>query len=231
MGDSRGVFITCEGGEGVGKSSFLEGLLLALKNKGVQAVGTREPGGSPVAEAIRPIFNHPPKDDPLTPEAEFFLISAARIQHVVNKIEPKLHAGVWVICDRFADSSIVYQGILGGLSRSFLDTVIHHSTFHLTPHTTFLLDCPVDVSLARVKKRSLDDPRDTRYDRADRVYHVKIREAYLQLAEEFQNRYVILDATASTDVLVQKAIQKLEERSAFVKKKHRDENSHVNRVV
>lgn len=219
MSDSKGVFITCEGGEGVGKSSFVEKLLLEL-NKRVRAIGTREPGGSPVGEAIRSIFNHPPKNEKLTPEAEFFLVSAARIQHVVNKIEPNLHAGNWVICDRFADSSLVYQGILGGLSREFLDMVNRQSTFNLNPHTTFLLDCQVDISLARVQKRKIDDPRDTRYDRADRAYHVKIREAYLQLAREFPNRYVILDAQVSTDALVQEAIKKLEERSAFVKQKY-----------
>lgn len=228
MSDSKGVFISCEGGEGVGKSSFLDKLVLALKQKGINCVGTREPGGSPVAEAIRPIFNHPPKDDPLTPEAEFLLISAARIQHVVNKIQPNLQSGRWVICDRFADSSLVYQGTLGGISRDFLNTVIHFSTYDLTPHTTFLLDCPVEVSLERVRKRLESDPRDTRYDRADRAYHVKIREAYLQLAQEFQNRYVILDATAPTEILVEKAMKKLEERSAFIKQKHLNHITHIN---
>ncbi len=220
MSEAKGLFITCEGGEGVGKSSFLKKLLIEIENKGIQIISTREPGGSPVGEAIRPLFNHPPKGDPLTPEAEFFLVSAARIQHVVHLIQPKIQAGIWVLCDRFADSSIVYQGILGGLPRDFINLVIGHSTFHLTPHTTFLLDCPVDISLARVEKRKLDQPRDTRYDRADRAYHVKIREAYLNLAHEFPERYVLLDAQESTEKLVQTAIKKLEERSAFVKKKH-----------
>lgn len=220
MSDSKGIFITCEGGEGVGKSSFQENLLLELTKKGVRVIGTREPGGSPVGEAIRPLFNHPPNNETLTPEAEFFLVSAARIQHVVNKIEPNLHAGIWVICDRFTDSSLVYQGILGGISREFLDNVNRHATYQLKPHTTFLLDCPVEVSLARVQKRKVSDPRDTRYDRADRTYHVKIREAYLQLAQEFSDRYVILDAQAPTDELVKEAIRKLEARSAFVKQKY-----------
>jgi dTMP kinase len=219
MSHSKGIFVTCEGGEGVGKSSFQERLLFELKERGIAAIGTREPGGSPVGEAIRPIFNHPPKDDPLTPEAECFLVSAARIQHVVSKIEPNLQAGKWVICDRFADSSLVYQGVLGGLNREFLDLVIHHSTYNLSPHTTFLLDCSVDISLSRIRKRQVE-ALGTRYDRADRAYHIKIREAYLTLAKEFSSRYVILDAQKSTESLVKDAIKVLEERSAFVKTTH-----------
>ena len=226
MNDSKGVFITCEGGEGVGKSSFLEKLLIELQERRLPVLGTREPGGSPVGEALRPIFNHPPKNDPLTPEAEFLLISASRVQHVVNKIQPALHAGIWVICDRFSDSSLVYQGVLGGLPREFLDLVIRHSTFGIEPHLTFLLDCPVDISLARVQKRRMDQPRETRYDRADRVYHVKIREAYLNLAEEFAGRYIILDAQQSTDRLVAEAVSYLQERLPQFSKKD-SKTSHV----
>ncbi len=205
-----GIFITCEGGEGVGKSTFLQKLIQQLSDKKIPVVGTREPGGSAVGEALRPIFNHPPEHEALTPEAEFLLISASRVQHIVHKIQPALHAGKWVICDRFTDSTLVYQGILGGLSRDFLDRVIMHSTYGVIPNLTFLLDCPVEVSLERVQKRRADQPRETRYDRADRAYHVKIREAYLQLSEEFAHRYVILDAQQSTDTIVAQALRKLE---------------------
>lgn len=217
MANSKGLFITCEGGEGVGKSSFFEKLHLALTKKGLDVVKTREPGGSPVAEAIRSIFNNPPSGEKLAAESEFFLVSAARVQHLLSKVVPNLDAGKWVLCDRFTDSSLVYQGILGGLPRDFMNAVNRVASFNLVPHTTFLLDCPVEVSLSRVTKRNIENSQDTRYDRADRSYHVKIREAYLQLAEEFKSRYVILDSQRSTDDLVKDALIKLEERSAFKK--------------
>ncbi len=209
MAKKRGFFISCEGGEGVGKSSFLEKLRTEIQLRGHTAVPTREPGGSPIGEAIRPLFNHPPADDPLTPEAEFLLISASRAQHVRNKIQPALQVGSWVLCDRYFDSSLVYQGVIGGLDRKFMDLVIKHSTFELSPDLTFLLDCPVDTSLARLQTRALSQPGQTRFDKADRVHHVKIREAFLKLADEFSKRYVVLDAQQSTAELVVEATKHL----------------------
>lgn len=209
MAETKGFFISCEGGEGVGKSSFLEKLKTEIQLRGHTVIATREPGGSPVGEAIRPLFNHPPTDDPLTPEAEFMLISASRIQHVRNKIQPAIDTGSWVLCDRYFDSSLVYQGIIGGLDRKFMDLVIKHTTFGLNPDLTFLLDCPVDVSLARIQKRTLSQPGQTRYDQADRAHHVKIREAFLKLADEFPKRYAVLDAQLSTAELVVEATKHL----------------------
>ena len=208
----RGIFITCEGGEGVGKSSFLQGLLKALKSKGIQLLLTREPGGCAVGEAIRSIFSHPPKNEALSPEAELFLVSAARVQHVTHTIQPQLNAGVWVLCDRFTDSTLVYQGVLGGLSRAFLDLVNEQASKCTLPEITFLLDCPVDISMSRIQKRGNAKQKETRFDQATQAHHAQIRDAYLRLAQEFPDRFIVLHADRPLADLVEEAVLKLEKR-------------------
>lgn len=212
---TKGLFLTCEGGEGVGKSTFIQKLLLELKARGIDILGTREPGGSPVAEEIRKIFSHPPAEDTLYPETEFLLISAARFQHVFSKIIPSLESGTWVLCDRFADSTWVYQGILGGLAPNFMSQVIEESTRSLDIHTSFLLDCPVEISLERLGRRSSEGHAKTRYDQASRDHHRKIRNGFLDLAHKYSERFVILDAQKSPEDLVDEALQKLKERKAL----------------
>lgn len=214
---TKGAFITIEGGEGVGKSSFTGQLIQAIQTKFKQQVlATREPGGTPVADALRQIFVKPPANDPLFPMTELLMVSAARTQHIQAKIRPALMAGQWVICDRFFDSTLVYQGILGALPRAQVDKVIELSVDQTVPDLTFLLDCPVEVSLQRLQKRQTQSPAAgadiSRFDSAGKDAHERLRQAYLQLAREFPQRFVLVDARPSSEVMVEQALEAIKQR-------------------
>lgn len=208
----RGHFITVEGGEGVGKSTFCRLLCERLKNSGVSVHLTREPGGSPMADRIRQLFVAPPKEDPITPLGELYLISAARTQHVTQGILPNLQKGTWVLCDRFADSTRVYQGELGGLDPAMLENVISTSTGGLTPDVTFVLDCPAEVALGRIKGADTTSGNRggaSRYDDAALGTHKKMREAFAKLVARNSTRMISLDGSRSSDEAVEAAVQHL----------------------
>ncbi len=202
-------FLTVEGGEGVGKSSFIELLSHRLRDKGMAFTLTREPGGTRIADEIRSVFSKGDDIEEFTPEGEFLLVSAARAQHVFHKIRPELEKGRWIICDRFADSSRVYQGILKGVETDFLESVIQKSTYGLTPDLTFLLDCDVTVSQARVAGRGLVE---SRYDLASLEVHERLRQGYLQVSRMFPHRIQVLDASGPREEIVNQAISLIEER-------------------
>lgn len=195
-------FISIEGGEGVGKSTFIEGLMRQLGS--LPSLRTHEPGGTPLATEIRRLFVNPPEAPYAT--TELCLVSAARAQHVEAVIKPALKAGKWVICDRFADSTRVYQGILGGIPRKDIEALINFSTGGLEPDLTFVLDCPIEISMARLSRR-----RDSsRFDQKAAGFHNGVREAYRHLSEQFTDRMVILDASRSLDDLWQQAATHLQ---------------------
>ena len=199
-------FVTVEGGEGAGKSLFIKKLSAALAKCSVEHITTREPGGTIIAEKLRDIFHEAPASEEFTTEAEFFIVSAARAQHVKNKI----------ICDRFVDSSSVYQGTLGGLSKSLMESVSMSCLFGVQIDVTFLLDCDPAIGLARVEERvqiSGNSSDKTRFDAKPLEYHKKIREAFLALAQKEPSRFKILDSNKSPDKLVEEAIQHLERLS------------------
>src|SRR6201991_1848114 len=148
----RGRFITFEGGEGGGKSTHAKMLAQRLKAAGLDVVVTREPGGSPGAEIIRHVLLSGAAK-PLGPETEAILFAAARDDHVRNTILPALTRGRWVICDRFTDSTRVYQGELGGVDDKLLRALERVTVGDLKPDLTFVLDTPVEVSLERAEKR------------------------------------------------------------------------------
>lgn len=204
---AKGLFLTIEGGEGVGKSSFLDLFSKELRKSGKPFSITREPGGTPIADAIRSVFSKGDQFEEFTPEGEFLLVSAARSQHVWNRILPDLRSGKWVLCDRFADSSRVYQGILKGLDSSFLEAVIQKSTYGLAPDITFLLDCEVALSQARVAERGM---MESRYDLAHIEVHESLRKGFLQVAKMFPDRVKILDASRPTHESVKEALLLLE---------------------
>ena len=215
-----GRFITVEGGEGVGKSHFVEALAQHLRGVGRSVVATREPGGTPTADKIREIFARPASGDPLRMEAEALLVSAARAQHVGQLILPALREGTYVLCDRFADSTRVYQGKIGAIPRYDLERLIAFSTGGLEPDLTFLLDCDVDISLGRLADRSSarrstpqnDAMEVGRYDKAKRSFHERLRFAYHELAQEYPDRIVIIDAAAKPEAVAAKAVAVLIER-------------------
>lgn len=213
-GMSQTRFITLEGGEGVGKSTLMTGLCQWLTQRGIKVRQTREPGGTPIADAIRQLFKSPPGGEAITAEAEALLVSAARTQHVVNVIKPSLQSGHWVICDRFADSTRVYQGLFGGVPLNELEWLIKFSTASLEPDLTFLLDCDVSVSAHRIGRRSndVDMSPNERYDNAAQHVHDRLRDGFRRIAGFYPSRFFILDASRSQDEVLKQACAELERR-------------------
>jgi dTMP kinase len=190
-----GKFITFEGGEGTGKSTQAAMLAHRLKSLGVGVVLTREPGGSPGAEIIRHVLLSGAAK-PLGAETEAILFAAARDDHVQCKILPALQRGQWVVSDRFADSTRVYQGVLGRVDARLLNVLERVTIGDLKPDLTFILDVPVDVGLERSSLRR-GAARADRFEAEGREFHEKLREAYLAAAAQEPNRCVIIDATGA----------------------------------
>ena len=209
----RGRLITVEGGEGVGKTLFCQQLLARLQKKNLQAEGTREPGGSCIAEKIRTIFScEHDGGERLTPQSELLLVSASRSQHISDRILPGLRNGVWIICDRFSDSSRIYQGALAGLPAHQIESAIEIATGGLNPDVTFLLDCPLEISASRLARRKANPDGVVRYDQAAVGTHERIRTAYLELARRFPQRICILDAQKAPEQTAGEAIRIIEKR-------------------
>lgn len=208
----QGRLITIEGGEGVGKSLFCGHLLRELKQLNIAAYPTREPGGTGLAESIRALFGRADQNESMHPETELMLISAARCQHVREVLIPGISKGDWFICDRFADSSRVYQGIVGGLEMEAVERVTQLVTDGLSPDLTFLLDCPVEISTARVHQRNDGPDGIGRYDHAHLKTHRMIRDGYLKIARQFPERIVVLDASRPAEETFDEAIAILKKR-------------------
>jgi len=189
----RGKFITFEGGEGTGKSTQAGLLANKLESLGLGVLLTREPGGSPGAEIIRHVLLSGAAK-PLGADAEAMLFAAAREDHVRCTIEPALAAGKWVVCDRFADSTRVYQGALGQVDRRLIKGLERVSIGNLLPDLTLILDVPVDVALERLALRRGGDAPD-RFEAENVEFHEKLREAFRALAADEPERCVIIDAS------------------------------------
>jgi len=190
-----GKFITFEGGEGTGKSTHAATLAVRLESLGLGVLLTREPGGSPGAEIIRHILLSGAAK-PFGPEAEAMLFAAAREDHVSTAIAPALKAGKWVVSDRFADSTRVYQGTLGKIDERFIRALERVSLGDLKPDLTFVLDLPASLAMARAAERRRGGKPD-RFEAEDLEFHEKLREAYLALAIAEPQRCVIIDAGES----------------------------------
>jgi dTMP kinase len=195
----RGRFITFEGGEGSGKSTQIQKLARSLNVAKLRAIVTREPGGSPGAEIIRHLVLSG-MGKLLGPEAETLLFAAARDDHVRTVIQPALAQGIWVLCDRFVDSTRAYQGRLGQVSPSVLNAMQRVTIGDLKPDLTFILDVPVEIGLQRAAARRGDGAPD-RFEGEDVKFHQDLREAYQQIAAEDPQRCVLIDATASPDAV------------------------------
>ncbi|TAK50178.1 MAG: dTMP kinase [Xanthobacteraceae bacterium] len=193
----RGRFITFEGGEGSGKSTQLRILASRLNAAGIRAITTREPGGSPGAEVIRylvlsgvgKLFGS---------DMEALLFAAARDDHVHVVIEPALEQGTWVLCDRFTDSTRVYQGAAGDVDPRLLAALERVTIGRLAPDVTFILDVPVETGLARAAARRGAGEVD-RFEQEGAEFHAKLRAAYRAIAEKEPARCVLVDATAEVD--------------------------------
>lgn len=190
---TRGRFITFEGGEGSGKSTQIKLLAERLDAEGLRAIVTREPGGSPGAEIIRHVLLSG-VGKMLGAEAETLLFIAARDDHVRNVIEPALAQNIWVLCDRFADSTRVYQGHAGKVDLRVLDAMERVTIGSLKPDLTFILDVPVEVGMQRAAKRRGADTPD-RFEAENVDFHRKLREGYRAIAAREPERCVVIDAT------------------------------------
>ena len=195
----RGKFISFEGGEGSGKSTQIKLLAQRLEAAKLRAILTREPGGSPGAEIIRHLVLSG-MGKLLGPEAETLLFAAARDDHVRTVIEPALTQGTWVLCDRFSDSTRAYQGRLGNVDPGVLNAMQRVTIGDLKPDLTIILDVPVEIGLKRAAARRGDGAPD-RFEAEDINFHQGLRDAYRQIAAEDPERCVLIDATASPDIV------------------------------
>jgi dTMP kinase len=187
-----GFFITFEGGEGTGKSTQIAALAESLRGEGCDVVTTREPGGSPRAEEIRN-FLLAGKAKPHGAFAESLLFAAARIDHLRVLIEPALKRGAIVLCDRFADSTRVYQGAASGLDAGLIRALERATLAGRYPDLTLILDCPVEKSLLRARARAGESEQD-RFETEEQAFHQRIRDGFLALAAEEPGRCVVIDA-------------------------------------
>lgn len=208
-----GIFITVEGGEGVGKSTQLANIRSHLEGNGRDVVMTREPGGTPFAEDVRQLLLTP-REEKVAPDAELLLMFAARTSHLQDLIHPALAAGKWVVSDRFTDATYAYQGGGRGLSVDRICTLEKFVQDGFRPHATLLLDAPVDVGMARARERN-DVP--DRFERENNEFFKRVRHVYLERAAAEPERFIIIDAAVSLDEVsasVRAALDRLLERYA-----------------
>jgi dTMP kinase len=202
-------FITFEGGEGGGKSTQVARLVDALSHAGIPVLRTREPGGSPGAEEIRGLLvgGDTARWDAV---GEALLVSAARRDHLVTTILPALAAGTWVVCDRFADSTMAYQGYAGGADRAALAALYRLVAGDFAPDLTLILDLPVAVGLARARVRATSG--EDRFERMGIAFHEKLRAGFLEIARSEPNRCVVIDATATVDEVHEAVLSTVRQR-------------------
>lgn len=196
----QGQFITFEGGEGAGKSTQVEHLRTRLEGKGIDVLVTREPGGSPSAEDIRALLVTGAPDR-WTPVTEALLHSAARQEHLEKTVRPALAAGKWVLCDRFFDSTMAYQGYAQGLGKGLVEQLNELVVKETVPNLTLVFDLPVETGLTRTHIREGDEDR---YERMGQPFHEALRAAFLDIARENPDRCELVDASQSIQEIADK---------------------------
>jgi dTMP kinase len=204
-------FITFEGIEGSGKSTQLQTLKQHLELGGRRVVATREPGGCPIADAVRAILLDP-ANQVLVPRTELLLYAAARAQHVEQVIRPALASGAMVLCDRFADATTAYQGGGRGLDAGLVAELNAIATAGLTPDLTLLLDFPVEIGLSRARQRNLQEAEfaEGRFELETLGFHRRVRSAYLALATG-EPRFRIIDASGTAQLVATRVATAVEE--------------------
>ena len=199
-----GKFITFEGGEGSGKSTQAQLLADRLRGRGSDAVLTREPGGSPFAEQVRALILDP-ATAPHSALSEALLFYAARSDHLDTTIRPALASGRWVICDRFSDSTRVYQGVAGGLAPAVLDRLESMIVAPTRPDLTLILDLPADAGLSRAADRrranAVVGTQADAYEKRDLAFHERLRAGYAAIAKVEPQRCVLVDGARSPDAI------------------------------
>lgn len=199
---SRGLFITVEGGEGVGKSTNMVYMADYLRSNGVDLVVTREPGGTRMGEDIRQLLLQV-RDEQISSMTELLLIFAARAQHISERIEPALAAGKWVLCDRFTDATYAYQSGGRGVDSETVRRLEELVQDTLRPDCTLLLDAPVSIGMARARGRGELD----RFEQETVEFFERVRSTYLQLAQHSSGRYRIIDASSTLEEVQQQLLE------------------------
>lgn len=207
----KGLFITFEGGEGTGKTTQIRYLQENLSRRGVNSMVTREPGGTRFGDQVRTLlFSH--LSPSLSLEEEILLLTAARHYHLRTIIEPALSQGQWVLCDRFIDSTFVYQGFVYGKEISWIENIHQSVKIMIYPDVTFLCQQPLEKALSR---RYSHKASCNRFDYKNRDFHEKVALGYRCLAEKFSDRYITLLAGQSIEETAREAITLLEEKFPF----------------
>lgn len=200
---SRSLFVTIEGGEGAGKSTLLTGLERALRVRHLSVVATREPGGTPLGELLRTQLLQ--GERPLSPQAELLLILAARAQHIAEVIKPALARGALLLCDRFSDSTIAYQGWGRALDVESIEPLCLYAAEGLQPDLTLLLDIDPMLGLARAGGGD-------RFESEEIAFHTRVRQGLLAQAKKHSERIITLDATTPPQQLLTEALEWIERR-------------------
>jgi dTMP kinase len=183
-------FITFEGGEGVGKSTNIEYCRQLLEQQGVEVIVTREPGGTEIAEIIRDELLKKPHNERMSDVTELLLVFAARAQHIEALIKPALERGCWVLCDRFTDSTIAYQGYGRGLGLAIISQLKAIAQLGIEPNKTFLLDAPINVGMERAKARGPAD----RFEAEQLDFFSRVRNGFLAIAKSSPSRVCVINA-------------------------------------
>jgi dTMP kinase len=205
------MFLTVEGVEGAGKSTFIGLLENELTKRGISFLRTREPGGCALGRQIRPLLLDAAQK--VDARAELFLFLADRAQHVADTIRPALESGQWVICDRYADSTIAYQGYGRGMDVELLQSLNDCATGGLWPDITFLLDLPAEVGLGRALARNGREgltQSEGRFEAEALAFHQRIREGFLARAARWPERFRVLDASLPPEGIVEQAMEHLQ---------------------
>jgi len=195
LSNALGQFITFEGGEGVGKSTNIEYCRQLLEQKGLEVIVTREPGGTEIAEIIREELLKKPHKERMCDITELLLVFAARAQHVEALVKPALERGCWVLCDRFTDSTIAYQGYGRGLEVALIEQLKLIAQQGIEPDKTFLLDAPVDVGMSRARARGPAD----RFEVEQLDFFNRVREGFLAIAEKSSDRVQLVNAAQTLE--------------------------------
>ncbi|NKE07836.1 dTMP kinase [Mesobacillus selenatarsenatis] len=198
----KGIFITIEGPDGSGKTTILQMLAENLVNEGYEVVATREPGGIEIAEQIRKVILDP-ENTAMDPRTEALLYAAARRQHLAEKVKPALEEGKIVICDRFVDSSLAYQGYARGLGIDEVYSINEFAIENMMPAMTLYFDVAPEIGLERINKNKGREVN--RLDLEKLEFHQKVREGYTILADRFSERIVKVDASKDLDTVYEQA--------------------------
>jgi dTMP kinase len=199
------MFITFEGGEGTGKTTLIQAIKVKLSAK-YDVITTREPGGSKIAEAIRDIILNPAYIG-VTPYTEALLLAASRAQHLDEVIIPALHQNKVVLCDRYIDSSLAYQGYARHLGFNFVLAINDYATKHM-PDLTFYIDLDPEVGMKRISNRDKYD----RLDQETKDFHLNVRKGYHEVAKKYPNRIITIDGNQTIDAIIDEMVRIIESK-------------------